>query len=105
MWDSWKAGHSCKELTPLERCKNTEQLLGGTKNYSGYTSPQREAEKVHLGTDKLLSSLVNGQITLKKIKTEGANCVQLKCIIEMLSKDSNELFKEIKYYNALLKMT
>lgn len=70
MLDSWKAGHSCKELTPLERCKNTEQLrgdlLGGTKNYSGYRCPQSEAEKVLLGTDKLLSLLTNGQITLKK---------------------------------------
>lgn len=49
MWDSWKAGYSCKELTPLERCKNTEQLLGGTKNYSGYASPQSEAEKSAFG--------------------------------------------------------
>lgn len=66
MWDSWKAGYSCKELTPLERCKNTEQLrgdlLGGTKNYSGYRCPPTEAGKVHLGTDELLSLLINGHV-------------------------------------------
>ena len=70
MLDSWKAGYSCKELSPLERSKNTEQLrgdlLGGTKNYSGYRCPQSEAEKVLLGTNMPLSLPMNGQITLLK---------------------------------------
>ena len=47
-----------------------------------------------MGTDKLLSLLVNGKLTLKNFKTKGANCAHLKCIIEMLSKDYNETFKE-----------
>lgn len=71
MWDSWKAGYSCKELTPLETCKNTEQLrdqLVGTKNCSGYTHPQSESGNVLLVNDKLLSLLINGQITFTVFK-------------------------------------
>lgn len=98
MCDPWKAGYSCKELTPLERCTNIEQLRGDLLG-KGETIQSTDVltEKCRKYTGDLTAFVFTYKRAdnLRSLETKGASYDQLKCIAEMLSKHSDEVFNEI----------